>query len=100
MGQFRLTNKAKNDLIKIAKFTEARWGKEQRNLYLKQFDDAFHLLADKPKVGKECDFIIAGYRKFPQGSHIIFFTNVDECEIKIIRILHKNMDILSKFDLP
>ncbi len=28
-----------------------RWGKEQRRLHAKQFDDAFHLLADNPEIG-------------------------------------------------
>jgi len=97
MGSFKLTNKAKTDLIKIAKFTEAEWGAEQRNLYLKQFDDAFHLLAEKPLVGKDCSFIKAHYRKFPQGSHIIFYKENDTKNIEIIRILHKKMDVPSKF---
>ena len=97
MGSFKLTNKAKIDLIKIAKYTEAQWGTEQRNLYLKQFDDAFHLIADKPLVGKECDFIKIHYRKFPQGNHIIFYKDNNTKNIEIIRILHKNVDVLSKF---
>ena len=98
MIPFKLTNKAKNDLIKIAKYTEARWGKKQRNLYLKQFDDSFHLLADTPNVGRECDFVKVGYRKFPQGSHLIFYKDGDNCKIEIICILQKSMDVLSKFD--
>ena len=97
MSSFKLTNKAKVDLVKIAKYTEAQWGREQRNLYLKQFDNAFHLILDKPLIGKECDYIKAHYRKFPQGSHIIFYKEADKSNIEIIRILHKNMDVPSKF---
>ncbi len=97
MGSFKLTNKAKIDLIKIAKYTETQWGTEQRNLYLKQLDDAFHLIADKPLVGKECDFIKIHYRKFPQGSHIIYYKENNTKDIEIIRILHKNVDVSSKF---
>lgn len=44
MKAFALTSKAKADLRAIAIFTEKRWGREQRNLYIKQFDDVFHLL--------------------------------------------------------
>lgn len=97
MSSFKLTNKAKIDLVKIAKYTEAQWGREQRNLYLKQFDNAFHLIFDKPLIGKECDYIKTHYRKFPQGSHIIFYKEGDKSNIEIIRILHKNMDVPSKF---
>ncbi len=97
MSSFKLTNKAKTDLVKIAKYTEAQWGRDQRNLYLKQFDDAFHLLMDKPLIGKECNFIKTDYRKFPQGSHIIFYKEADKSNIEIIRILHKNMDVRCRF---
>ena len=97
MTPFKLRAKAKYDLKEIALYTENKWGREQRNLYLKQFDDLFRTLADSSSMGKECDFIKKGYKKFPQGSHIIFYKNGSVSSIEIIRILHKNMDIDSKF---
>jgi len=93
MELFKLTHKAKNDLIQIAVYTEEHWGKNQRNIYLKQFDDTFHLLSDNTRLGKKCDYIKTGYRKFPQGSHIIFYKKGTTSKIEIIRILHKSMDI-------
>jgi len=96
MKTFALTREAKQDLRKIAIYTERQWGKEKRLLYIKQFDDEFHFLAESPSIGKKCDHIKTGYRKFPQGSHIIFYHEVSENNILIIRILHKNMDIDSK----
>jgi len=97
MKAFELTQKAKNDLRKIARFTEKRWGRDQRFFYIKQFDDAFYLLAESLALGKQCDFIKKGYRKFPQGSHILFYREVSKSKIIIIRILHKRMDVESKF---
>lgn len=93
MKPFQLTAKAKSDLKDIALFTSRRWGREQRNGYLKQFDDTFRLLANNPATGKACDEIRAGYRKFPQGSHVIFYKQIDSQQILIIRILHKSMDV-------
>ncbi len=93
MELFKLTHKAKKDLLQIAKYTEAHWGKKQRNIYVKQFDDTFHLLADNFRLGKKCDYIKTGYRKFPQGSHIIFYKIGSTSNIEIIRILHKSMDV-------
>jgi toxin ParE1/3/4 len=100
MKAFQLTTKAKSDLRQIAIFTERRWGREQRNIYLKQLDDAFHLLADTPLAGKECDYIKKGYRKFPQGSHVIFYKAGSISKIEIIRILHKHMDVSPRFPNP
>ncbi|EGN74287.1 plasmid stabilization system protein [Idiomarina sp. A28L] len=85
------------DLRAIAIFTEERWGIEQRNLYLKQFDNAFHMLARTPLAGKACDYIENNYRKFPQGSHIIFYRKSNKQGIEIVRILHKNMDVEPNF---
>jgi len=105
MASFALTKQAKSDLKTIARFTEARWGQAQRNVYIKQFDDTFHLLADTPTVGKDCSVIKDGYQKSPQGSHIIFYKTVTHTNIaikstetgsiEIIRILHKSMDVES-----
>ncbi len=100
MKPFELTREAKEDLRKIAKYTEKRWGRDQRNLYTKQFDDGFHLLAESPSIGKQCDYIKDGYRKFPQGSHIIFYREITKSKITIIRILHKNMDVEANFLYP
>ncbi len=93
MNTFQLTQAAKNDLREIAKFTEKRWNRNQRYIYMKQLDDVFYFLAENPFVGKKCDSIKAGYRKFPHGSHIIFYRNDEESKITIIRILHKHMDV-------
>ncbi|MBL4574412.1 MAG: type II toxin-antitoxin system RelE/ParE family toxin [Gammaproteobacteria bacterium] len=97
MKLFSLTRRAKADLKSIAKFTEKRWGQEQRYSYIKQFDDTFHMLSNTPEIGNSCDYIKGNYQKFPQGSHIIFYRVASQDNIQIIRILHKNMDVLSKF---
>ena len=97
MKLFLLTNKAKSDLKHIAVFTEGRWGIDQRNLYIKQFDDIFQLLSNTPFAGIQCDYIKKGYRKFPQGSHIVFYRKGLKSRIEIIRILHKSMDVSTKF---
>ncbi|MFC0350615.1 type II toxin-antitoxin system RelE/ParE family toxin [Undibacterium danionis] len=97
MTAFQLSKEAKNDLRSIAIFTEKRWGKVQRNLYIKQLDDAFLTLAHNPNLGISCDYIRDSYRKFPQGSHIIFYKCDVNSTILIVRILHKSMDYDSQF---
>jgi plasmid stabilization system protein ParE len=57
MEQFQLSNEAKGDLRSIAIFTEKRWGRAQRNLYIKQLDEAFLMLAQSPDLGISCDYI-------------------------------------------
>jgi len=97
MTTFSLTRRAKADLKSIAKYTEKCWGRDQRYIYIKQFDDTFHVLSDTPEIGNNCNYIKENYQKFPQGSHIIYYCIVSQKSIQIIRILHKNMDVPSKF---
>ncbi|NOH19107.1 type II toxin-antitoxin system RelE/ParE family toxin [Vibrio cyclitrophicus] len=97
MTPFQLTNMAKSDLKDIALFTERRWGREQRNVYIRQFDATFGFLAENPELGKTCDEIRPGYRKFPQASHVIFYQKTNNQPTLIIRILHKSMDVNSIF---
>jgi len=97
MNTFSLTHRAKADLKSIAKFTEKCWGRKQRCIYIKQFDDTFHVLSNTPEIGHHCDYIKENYQKFPQGSHMIFYRIAPKNSIQIIRILHKNMDAISKF---
>jgi toxin ParE1/3/4 len=92
MGTFQLTNQAKLDLKAIAAYTQRKWGKEQRKIYLRQIDDAFHLIAETPDKGKTCDYIKFGYKKFPVTSHIIFYRILSDSHIEIARTLHKRMD--------
>jgi toxin ParE1/3/4 len=93
MGAFSLTQAARADLKSIARYTQHRWGEQQRKLYVKQFDDAFHMLAENPETGVSCDFIKQDYRKFPNGSHVIFYRYLDTNTIQIVRILHKRLDV-------
>lgn len=95
MSNYRLSAKALSDLMEIGMYTEQNWGVKQRNKYLKEIDDCFSNIAEKPKIGVRCDYIRQGYRKLPQGSHIIFYRLNDSEIVEIIRILHKSMDVQS-----
>lgn len=92
MSHFLLTNAAKRDLIGIAIFTQQRWGIDQRDKYLAQLDYMFHQLAGNPGLGRNCDYIKHGYRKFPIASHVIYYRTFSD-QIEIIRVLHKRMDV-------
>lgn len=92
MKHFSLTRAALDDLRQIARFSERQWGVERRNRYLAQIDATFHALGENPALGTACDDITPGYRKFPQGSHLIFYRTGQSSRIEIVRILHKRMD--------
>ena len=93
---FRITPRAEDDLKNIGRYTFQKWGKEQRNRYLRDLDNRFRGLADHPKIGKHRSDIKDGYYCYLQGSHLVFYT-INENTINIIGIPHKAMDILNYF---
>ena len=93
MHSYSLTVAARKDMIEIGHYTAEKWGKRQRDKYLKQLDDAFKFLARKPEIGKGAESIKPGYKKFCQGSHIIFYRSGNDSKIVVIRILHNSMDV-------
>ena len=97
MASFRLTERAKADLRSIGRYTQAAWGREQRNTYLARLDTSFHLLAREPHRARACDDIRPGYRKYHVGRHLIFYRESLE-GVEIIRILHDRMDIEAHLD--
>ncbi len=98
MPTYKVTRKAQADLIEIGRYTTKEWGVTQRNIYLKELDSCFTQIARNPELGVNCDFISRGYRKFPQGSHLIFYRKNDEGIVEIIRVLHKAVDVVVKFE--
>lgn len=97
MPPFTIKAAARADLKGIAKSTEQTWGREQRNNYLTELDQTFHRLAENTELGKTCDYIRSGYRVFPAGSHLIFYKLGAGKSVEIIRVLHKRMDVSSRF---
>lgn len=93
MRPFLLTAVARKDIIDIGRYTTEKWGKRQRDKYLKQLDDAFKMLARQPEIGRDADDVKPGYKKFSQGSHIIFYRAGTESKIVVIRVLHNSMDV-------
>jgi toxin ParE1/3/4 len=91
MPAFRLTAKAKEDLRGIGRWSQQQWGREQRDRYLAQLDRCFRLLAETPGLGRPCDEVRVGYRRFHEGRHLLFYRGTAQ-GIEIVRILHERMD--------
>jgi toxin ParE1/3/4 len=57
---------------------------------LGQLEDSFQLLAQNPSIGRSCDAIQAGLRRFEVGKHVIFYRSKPG-GIRIVRVLHQQM---------
>ncbi|TRX40832.1 type II toxin-antitoxin system RelE/ParE family toxin [Flavobacterium restrictum] len=96
MPKFHLTNKAVEDLSEIWDYTFEIWSEDQADKYY------YELLADCQKLAQN-QFFGRSYKEinkeifgFKSGQHIIFYSNVNEDKIEIIRFLHSKMDLKNK----
>ena len=95
-ADYRLTPRAHQDLIGIARYTLREWGREQRDSYMRELDKRFIWLAQRPHAGRHRPDIREGYYCFPQGSHLVFYL-IRDGGIDIIGVPHKQMDVLNFF---
>lgn len=96
MNLFTLSKAARADLKQIATYTQKVWGSGKRRTYIKELDSAMLFLAENPISGTQCDYVASGLRKHRHESHTIFY-EIQRDSIFIVRVLHKSMDVESKF---
>lgn len=95
MAQYQVSKKAQDDIRGIGRYTQAQWGKAQRLKYLSGMDSQFQLLAKNPDLAVERDEFDPPVRLFQYQKHLIVYL-AKEGGILVIRVLHENMDIVSK----
>ena len=91
MSRFVLSPRAQADLDAIWDYTVKTWDAHQAERYVRMIAEAIEFVALSPGIGKSCDHIRDGYRKYPAGSHFLFYRQLDG-RIDIVRILHRRMD--------
>ena len=86
MAEYRLSNAAKEDLIRIHHFGVVKFGITQADKYFDSFFDHFEIIAQRPFAFESVDYIKEGYRKCPCGSDTIYFRIKDNI-IEIMAII-------------
>ena len=85
MAKYKLSNAAKEDLIRIHHYGVKNFGMAQADKYFETFFEYFGLIARQPLSFESVDFIRTGYRRCVCGSDSIYYkVNVDEVEIMAI----------------
>jgi len=87
---FRFSRQAEMDLVEIGTYTIQTWGEAQADRYLSQLETCCARLAKNPNVGRACDDIRPGLRRFEHGKHVVFYRKYAR-EILVVRILHQRM---------
>lgn len=92
VAEFRITTRARANLIDIYSYTEANFGAYQAEAYYAGLIRSFGLLADFPAIGQRADELRAGLRRFRFQAHIIFYTAAADV-VEIRAVLHHAKNI-------
>lgn len=86
MGKYKLSNVAKEDLIRIHHYGVHQFGMKQADKYFDSFFKHFVLIAENPYSFESVEFIKPGYRRCICGVDSIFF-KINEDVVEIMTIL-------------
>ena len=85
MAKYRLSNDAKEDLIRIHHYGIEKFGMSQADKYFDTFFEYFDIIAQRPFSFESVDYIKKGYRRSVCGSDSIYYRiNKDVVEIMAI----------------
>jgi toxin ParE1/3/4 len=85
MADYKLSNAAKQDLIRIHHYGVEKFGVNQADKYFDQFFNYFDMIAVRPFSFESVDFIKLGYRRCVCGSDTIYFRiNIEAVEIMAV----------------
>ncbi len=85
MAEYRISNAAKEDLIRIHQFGVSTFGMNQADKYFDSFFEYFDIIAQRPFAFESIDYIKKGYRRCVCGSDSIYYRlNNDIVEIMAI----------------
>ena len=96
MSNYRISEKAIEDLENIWLYTFNKWSKEQADRYYSLIINEIEFIAENFMTGKSADSIKEGYRSSVVKSHLIFYRKNQNEVVEIIRILHQRMDVKNR----
>lgn len=88
MIKYRLSNIAKEDLIRIHHYGIEKFGVTQADKYFESFFLCFDRITERPFSFESVDYISAGYRRCVCGADSIYF-RINSGMIEIMTIIGK-----------
>ena len=86
MAKYRISNEAKDDLIRIHQYGVKKFGMAQADKYFESFFVYFDLITQRPYSFESVDFIKIGYRRCVCGSDSIYY-KINDGIIEIMTII-------------
>jgi len=88
MAKYRLSNDAKDDLIRIHRYGVKKFGEQQADKYFETFFEYFDIITKRPYSFESVEYIKHGYRRCVCGSDSIYY-KINNETIDIMAIVGK-----------
>ncbi|MBD5771291.1 type II toxin-antitoxin system RelE/ParE family toxin [Marinomonas colpomeniae] len=75
---YKLSSLSQQHLHKIKRYTIDNFSEQQWRNYKETLLSGFQMLADNPKLGKDCNEIYLGGFYFPIGKHTAYYTKEND----------------------
>lgn len=92
-NNYRISEKAIEDLEQIWYYTFKQWSAKQADRYYKLIMDEIDYLSTDFESGRNMDHIKPGYRVSKVKSHLIIYRKGKDEILEVVRILHEMMDV-------
>lgn len=86
MANYKLSNEAKEDLIRIHHYGVNKFGMTQADKYFNTFFECFDIIAQRPFAFESVDYLKNGYQSCVCGSDSLYFKINDDI-VEIIAIV-------------
>ena len=86
MAKYRLSNEAKEDLIRIHHYGVEKFGITQADKYFESFFEYFDIIAQRPFSFESVDYIKKGYRRCVCGPDSIYY-RINNRTVEIMAII-------------
>ena len=93
MAEYKLTNKAVEDLSKIWNYTFEVWSEKQADKYYDGLISNCQEIAENPVLGKNYEGISKQLLGIKANRHIIFYRTLNQDYVELTRIFHERMDL-------
>ena len=92
-NEYRISEKALEDIDKIWLYTLENWSLNQANHYYRLIYQEIEFIVADFEGGKDIGKIRPGYRQLRVKSHLIIYKKSEDGILEIVRVLHQMMDI-------
>ncbi len=89
MAKYRLSNVAKEDLIRIHRYGVQKFGLAQADKYFDTLFEYFEIISQRPFSFESVDYLRKGYRRCVCGSESIYYKIASDGIVEIMAIIGK-----------